>query len=132
MPDHGQEREALSAFVRRGAVAGRMTELADRIEVLERELRAALAAREEPRSDNALVIVALRTTDRHIQRRLETALSIAATYDTPPNTAPCVFAKPVGELVASDLDRLAEFMGWPAIRDLNLGVDVVTERDPKP
>jgi len=31
------EAETLSAFVRRGAVAGRHVELADRIEVLERE-----------------------------------------------------------------------------------------------
>lgn len=91
------------------------------------------AAREDTeRPDAALVVIALRTTDRHVQRRLETALSIAASYDEPPDTAPCVFAKPVSELVANDLDRLAEFMGWPAVRDLNLGVDVVTERDPKP
>jgi hypothetical protein len=78
-------------------------------------------------AEHALVIVALRTDDEHIKRRLDTILACAASYENPPDTSPCVFAMPVGELVASDLDRLAEFIGWDGVRGLNLGADVVSE-----
>lgn len=69
----------------------------------------------------ALVVVAIRTTDPHIRRRLETILAAAATYDEPPNTEPCVFAKAVDELTASDADHLAYFIGWDGFRGLNVG-----------
>jgi hypothetical protein len=77
-------------------------------------------------SGHYLVLVALRTDDKHVQRRLETILSIAASYDEPPDTTPSVWAKPVGELVANDVDRLASFIGWSQVDDLNLGVGVVS------
>ena len=75
--------------------------------------------------EHALVLVALRTEDEHAKRRLDTILAAAASYENPPDTSPCVFACPVGELVAEDLDRLAGFIGWDGVRGLNLGVDVV-------
>jgi hypothetical protein len=73
---------------------------------------------------HALVLVALRTDDEHIQRRLNAVLGVAATYDQPPNTEPHVYAKPVDDLVPADLDGLAAFIGWDGVRRLNLGADV--------
>lgn len=74
--------------------------------------------------EHHLVLVALRTDDVHAKRRLDTILAAASTYDTPPDTSAAVFAKPVDELVASDADHLAHFIGWDGFRALNVG-DVV-------
>lgn len=79
-PLDGQEREALSAFVRRGAVAGRMAELADRIELLERERDAALAVREEPQQTIERVAKAItmqQTGDPHRIGEFRTIARIA-------------------------------------------------------
>jgi hypothetical protein len=74
-----------------------------------------------------LVVVALRTDDEHAQRRLSTILAAASSYEVPPDTEATVVARPVGELVASDLDRLASIIGWDCVHRLNLDVDVVAE-----
>jgi hypothetical protein len=78
-------------------------------------------------TEHHLVLVALRSDDKHAKRRLDTILAAAASYDDPADTESFVTAKPVSELVASDLDRLAAIIGWDGVRGLNLGVDVVSE-----
>lgn len=76
--------------------------------------------------DKALIVVAIRADHREVHRRLQTILAVAGTYDKPPDTEACVFAREVSELVATDLDHLAYFMGWEGVRRLNVG-DVVAE-----
>jgi hypothetical protein len=80
------------------------------------------------REKRALLIVAVRTDHPpEIQRRIETILAATATYAEPPETTAAVWAKSIDELTANDLDRLAGFIGWDRVRDLNVG-DVVVER----
>lgn len=84
---------------------------------------------ERPPDDKHLIVVAIRADHADVQRRLQLILAAATTYDRPPDTAACVFGKAVSELVASDLDHLAYFVGWECVRRLNVG-DVVSETTP--
>ena len=78
-------------------------------------------------TEKGLLIVAVRVDDsRDVQRRMETILAAMSTREQPPDTTATAWCKPLSDLVAADLDRLAEFMGWPAVRDLNVG-DVAVE-----
>jgi len=72
--------------------------------------------------DEILLLVALKTDQANIQRRLTTILAAAepAVVDSEAH----VWAKPVGELVAADLDALAAIVGWDAVSRLRVG-DVV-------
>jgi hypothetical protein len=69
---------------------------------------------------HAVVVVVLRTDDRHIARRLQTILSVAQTYDEPPNTQASVMAKYVHELTPNDRDALMHLFGKSNIDLLNL------------
>jgi hypothetical protein len=69
---------------------------------------------------HVLVVIALRTDDRHIQRRIQTAMNIASTYDDPPNTQACVFAKYVFELTDKDREALDTIMGAKLVEYMNL------------
>ncbi len=75
---------------------------------------------------HTLLVVAIRTDNAQIQRRMETILAAASTYEVPPDTTASVYAKPVGALTASDADHLAHFIGWDGFRGLNVG-DVVAD-----
>lgn len=74
-------------------------------------------------SDDVLLLVAVRTDQHNIKRRME--MILAGADPSQPGSNAEVFAKPVDELVAQDLDRLAAIIGWPAVRRLNVG-DVVS------
>lgn len=76
--------------------------------------------------EKGLLIVAVRVDHpAEVRRRIETILAVANTYDKPPDTVPSVCCKPLSELVAADLDKLAHFIEWSGVRDLNIG-DVVS------
>lgn len=68
---------------------------------------------------DALLIVALKTDQPNIERRLRTIL--AATEPLEPDTEPVAWAKALDELVASDLDALAALVGWQAVERLRVG-----------
>lgn len=85
----------------------------------------------EPEKGLLLVAVRVDHPPQEMRRRIQTILAAMATYEQPPDTEACVFAKPVDELVAADLDCLAHFMGWDAVRRLNVG-DVASPRPPCP
>lgn len=78
---------------------------------------------------DSLLIVAIKTDQLDIQRRMSLILAAAEPQHRPPDTQPCVFAKAVDELVADDFDRLAHFIGEANVRRLNIG-DVVKESTP--
>lgn len=69
---------------------------------------------------HALVVVALRTDDRHLERRIRSILAIAQTYDDPPNTQASVFAKYVHELTPNELGALEILITVPGVKLLNL------------
>lgn len=75
---------------------------------------------------STLLLVAIRTNDENIKRRMELVLAVADTFEA--DTCPSVYAKPVSDLVADDADHLAHFIGWDGLRGLNIG-DVVAEPD---
>lgn len=77
-----------------------------------------------PPGRHVLLLVAVRTDSEQVQRRIETILAVASTYETPPNTTASVYARPVTELTATDADHLAYFIGREGLRGLNVG-DVV-------
>lgn len=67
-----------------------------------------------------VLVVVLRTDDQHIQRRLNTVMGVAATYDTPPNTSPHAFAKYVHEITAEETQALETLVGKQGVDLLNL------------
>jgi hypothetical protein len=67
----------------------------------------------------ALLLVALKTDQPNIERRLKTILATDEPIN--PDTEPCVWAKPVVELVAADLDALSVLLGWEAVSRLRVG-----------
>ena len=75
----------------------------------------------------SLLIVAIKTDQRDIARRLKVILAVAEPQELrdPPETSPCAWAKTLDELTAADLDALAGLIGWDAVGRLNLGRDVV-------
>jgi hypothetical protein len=83
-------------------------------------------------SEKGLLVIACRVDNAdEIRKRVETVLAVAATYDRPPDTTPVAWAKPLSELVASDLDLLAALVGWRAVEDLNAGFVVSEELVPE-
>jgi hypothetical protein len=66
-----------------------------------------------------LLLVALKTDQPDIARRIR--LILAAAEPIVPDTEACVFAKDVDELVAADLDALAQFMDPDNIARLRIG-----------
>ena len=68
---------------------------------------------------DVLLIVALKTDQPHIKRRLDAIL--AASEPVQPDTEPVAWAKPVDELIAADLDALAALTGWKAVERLRVG-----------
>jgi hypothetical protein len=75
-------------------------------------------------AEQVLLVVAIRTDNEQVKRRMETILAAATTYEVPPDTEPASFAKPVTELTANDADHLAHFIGRDGFSRLNVG-DVV-------
>jgi hypothetical protein len=76
--------------------------------------------------EKGLLIVAVRVDHPvDVQNRIKTVLALANTYDKSPDTTPSVWCKPQSELMAMDLDKLAYFIDWRGVRDLNVG-DVVS------
>lgn len=69
---------------------------------------------------DGLLIVAIKTDQPNIKRRMETILAAAAPVQDPPNTEAQVYAKPVEELRAADLACLAHFVGGDGIDRLNI------------
>jgi hypothetical protein len=78
---------------------------------------------------DALLVVALKTDQPNIERRLRTIL--AAAEATQPDSETVVWARPVDELVAVDLDALAAIVGWDAVSRLRVG-DVAAGGFPTP
>jgi hypothetical protein len=70
-------------------------------------------------SSESLLVVALKTDQPNIRRRLETIL--AASEPVEPDTEPVAWAKSLDDLVASDLDALATLVGWRAVERLRVG-----------
>lgn len=68
---------------------------------------------------DVLLIVALRTDQPDVERRLRTIVAAAQPIDI--QTEACAHAQPVSELTAGDLDRLAAIIGWDAVDRLNVG-----------
>lgn len=66
-----------------------------------------------------LLLVALKTDQPNIERRLKTIL--AASEPFAPDTEPHAWAKPVNELVAADFDALSVLLGWDAVSRLRVG-----------
>jgi len=73
----------------------------------------------EQRDVTALLLVAVKTDQPNIERRLRTIL--AASEPVEPDTEPVAWAKPINELVAADLDALASLVGWDAVSRLRVG-----------
>ena len=71
---------------------------------------------------SVLLLVALKTDQPNIERRLRTILAAAEPVN--PDTEAVAWAKPVEELAAADLDALAVLVGWEAVSRLRVG-DVV-------
>lgn len=69
---------------------------------------------------HAVVVVALRTDDRHLQRRIQAVLGVIQTYDEPPNTSAHVFAKYVHELTDKETEALQNLISVPGYEMLNL------------
>lgn len=65
-------------------------------------------------------MVALRTDDRHLERRLKAILAVAQTYDDPPNTSAAVTAKYVHELTPMDMGSLEHLFTPSNIKLMNL------------
>lgn len=66
-----------------------------------------------------LLIVAMKTDQPNIERRLRTILAASEPINL--DTEPVAWAKPVDELVAADLDALASLVGWDAVSRLRVG-----------
>lgn len=72
-------------------------------------------------SEHGLLIVALRTDQPDIQRRIAVILNASRPSHDPPETDPVVYFKPEDELVAADLDHLAHFVGMAAVERIGVG-----------
>lgn len=76
---------------------------------------------------DVLLLVAIKTDQPNVKRRIETILAAAQPIQDPPNTEAQVWTREVEDgLVAADLDGLARYFGWNGIRRLNVG-DVVVQ-----
>jgi hypothetical protein len=86
---------------------------------------------EAPQED-VLLLVAIKTDQPNIKRRLEMILAAAHPVQDPPDTTAQVYAKSVGELTANDWQALARWFGPAGVRDLNIGdvVDLHSEAAP--
>lgn len=71
---------------------------------------------------DVLLLVAVKTDQANIQRRMNTILAAAEPSYDPPDTTAQVFARGVEELSANDLSRLVPFFGWYGVHALNVGV----------
>ena len=78
---------------------------------------------------DVLLLVALRTDQRDIARRARTILALAEPQE-PHGGEASVWAKPVEELVAADLDALAYWIGWDAVSRLRVGQVAVGSSGP--
>ena len=66
-----------------------------------------------------LLVVALKTDQPNIERRLKTILAAAEPIAV--DTEPVAWANDVNDLVAADLDALASLVGWDAVSRLRVG-----------
>lgn len=69
---------------------------------------------------DVLLIVGVRTDAPGIANRIQGALELARPVG---DTAgqPFAWARPIDELTAADLDRLAGLVGWDVIERMNIG-----------
>lgn len=69
----------------------------------------------------ALLIVALKTDQPNIERRLRTILAAAEPIDRDPDGNAIAVAIDLNELVADHADALATLAGWDAVSQLRVG-----------
>lgn len=71
-----------------------------------------------------LLVVAVRIDNPpdDVRRRVHTILAAMNTYDKPPGTVPCMFAKSVEDLSRDDLQCLEGLVGGACVEALNLGI----------
>lgn len=79
---------------------------------------------------DVLLIVALKTDQPNIERRLKTILAAAEPVDPLCHTEPVAWANLVDDLVAADLDALAALVGWDAVSRLRVGAVVGEVSEP--
>jgi hypothetical protein len=70
---------------------------------------------------DVLLVVALKTDQPNIERRLKTILAAGEPVDPLCHTEPVAWANSVDDLVAADLDALAALVGWDAVSRLRVG-----------
>lgn len=72
-------------------------------------------------NQDVLLLVAVKTDQANIQRRLSTILAAAEPTQDPPDTVAQVDVTPVEKLSANDLSHLGHFFGWNGVHALNVG-----------
>lgn len=65
---------------------------------------------------DVLVVVAFRSNQPDIARRVQAVLALAPQADS----APCVYGQQLDRLAAADYDHLAHFMGHQGVEALNI------------
>lgn len=74
---------------------------------------------------DTLVVVAFRSDQNDIARRVHAVLALAPMADS----APCVYGEQVDRLTANDYERLVHFMGREGVEAFNIG-SVTGEHSP--